>query len=436
MRGSELLDKLSLVDSVYVEAAAAIPHRPLVCPNHRWAAVAACIALLAVVGGFWLGQVPTPGQSAPPNGTEGGLPPVTTQDAEDTQNEDAEGPAPQWDFYYNEMDTDYMADGVRRYIPGYFRETLDKTELDAVQPGMWLEWMEFSGEAGFNGEGNLLEVFLWVTTSQPDTTVTVTLSTDGISPCFLLPEDAVSSTCNGMEYRLGRWVDPSGSISLLAEAQMHGIWFTFSLHTSADTEKQAQADFEDILECFTLYEQGEPNLSAVTAAEIPPWQDKNLSHTEALADTDFGAWFLPTAPSGFAEESIRRYQDQYTNALWGLWTREYDQLRWEVRYMTTEDADNLVAISEPETYDLSRYPIPRAESVPDQLRDTVDRPIFNAEELTWDVLSTRADTAADAGDSDGARMNFGVRYGDIVVEIQSKGVEPQWIYEQLMALRP
>lgn len=75
--------------------------------------------------------------------------------------------------------------------------------------------------------------------------------------------------------------------------------------------------------------------------------------------------------------------------------------------MTTEDADNLVAISEPETYDLSRYPIPRAESVPDQLRDTVDRPIFNAEELTWDVLSTRADTAADAGDSDGACMNFG-----------------------------
>ena len=103
--------------------------------------------------------------------------------------------------------------------------------------------------------------------------------------------------------------------------------------------------------------------------------------------------------------------------------------------MTTEDADNLVDIFEPETYDLSRYPIPRAESVPEHLRGTVNCPIFDAETLTWEVLSTRADTAADSGDSDGARMNFGVRYGDIVVEIQSKGVNPQWIYEQLMALR-
>ena len=435
MRGSELLDKLSLVDSAYVEAAA-VP-RQSARPNHRWAAVAACIALLAAVGSLWLGQVPTPGQSVPPNGTEGRLPPVTTQDAEDTQNEDAEGPAPQWDFYYNDMGTDYMVvDAARRNIPGYFREALNQTELDAVQPGMWLEWMNFSGEAGFDGEGNLLEVILWVTTSQPNITVAVTLSTDGIVPCFLMSEDAVPSMCGDVEYRLGRRVEPSGGVSLLAESQMHGIWFTFSLHATADAEAQAQADFEDILECFTFYEQGRPNLSAVTAAEIPTWQDKNLSQTEALADPDFGAWFLPTAPSGFAEESIRRYQDQNTNALWGLWTREYDQLRWEVRYLTTEDADNLVDISEPETYDLSRYPIPRAESVPEQLRDTVARPIFNAEELTWEVLSTRADTAVDTGDSDGVRMNFGVRYGNIIVEIQSKGVDTQWIYEQLMALRP
>ncbi|MGO5115049.1 hypothetical protein ACTQ33_08430 [Candidatus Avoscillospira sp. LCP25S3_F1] len=435
MRGSELLDKLSLVDIVYVEAAA-IPRQP-VRPNHRWAAVAACIALLAAVGGLWLGQVPTPGQPVPPNGTESGLPPVTIPDAEDTQSEtteDVERPASVWDFYYNEID--HMVDAARQYSPGYFQEALDQTELDAVQPGMWLEWMTFSGEAGFDGEGNLLEVVLWVTTSQPDTTVTVTLSPDGPSPCFLLPEEAVPSTCNGVEYRLGRWVDPSGGISLRAESQMHGIWFTLSLHTTADAKKQAQADFEDILECFTFYEQGMPNLSAVTAVEIPPWQDKNLSQTEALADPDFGAWFLPTAPSGFAEESICRYQDQNTNALWGLWTSEYGQLRWEVRYMTTEDADYLVDISEPETYDLSRYPIPRADSVPEYLRKMVEHPIFEAEELTWEVLSTRADTAADAGDSDGARMNFGVRYGDIIVEVQSKSVDPQWIYKQLMVLQP
>lgn len=34
----------------------------------------------------------------------------------------------------------------------------------------------------------------------------------------------------------------------------------------------------------------------------------------------------------------------------------------------------------------------------------------------------------------GWRMNFSVRYGDYVVCINSKGVEPEWIYEQLISL--
>lgn len=37
-------------------------------------------------------------------------------------------------------------------------------------------------------------------------------------------------------------------------------------------------------------------------------------------------------------------------------------------------------------------------------------------------------------EKDGTAMNFSVRYSDFVVYINSKGVEIEWIYEQLMSL--
>ena len=86
-------------------------------------------------------------------------------------------------------------------------------------------------------------------------------------------------------------------------------------------------------------------------------------------------------------------------------------------------------------YDLSRYPIPRADSVPDELREIVNDPIFEAEELTLEAVYCRAYKVSDAGDTDGWRMRFSVRFGDVIVSVSAKGVEPEWIYQQLFHLR-
>lgn len=430
MRGRELLEKLSLVDGAYVEAAAVPPHTARK-PYRPWAAAAACIALLAVAGGIWLDS-PAPSTTPIPSldGSHGSV--VTKPEQEDP--EETDGPQPVWEFHYNEAEA--MTDAARPYIPGYFQEPLSEAELEAVQPGMWLEWMDFTGTAGFDGQGQLQEVFLWVTTTDPDATVTVILSPDGPASCCLLPEDAIPSYCSGVEYMVSRWDTGDDQVTLLAESQLHDVWFHFSVTVASDREEQAQSDFEDILEAFTFYTASAPDLSAVTAQEIPQWQDTALTQTEALADPDFGAYFLSSPPSGFTEDTIRRYQNQHTNALWGLWAHGYDALRWEVRQMTPEDSGHLVDVSRREQYDLSLYPIPRADSVPEHLREIVDHPIFAAEDLTLEVLTARANTVTDAGDSDGVRMDFAVRYGDIIVEVQSKGVDVQWLYDQLMALRP
>lgn len=54
--------------------------------------------------------------------------------------------------------------------------------------------------------------------------------------------------------------------------------------------------------------------------------------------------------------------------------------------------------------------------------------------LLIDVIYARANKSRKRWDSNGWRMNFSVRYSDFVVYINSKGVEIEWIYEQLMSL--
>lgn len=103
---------------------------------------------------------------------------------------------------------------------------------------------------------------------------------------------------------------------------------------------------------------------------------------------------------------------------------------------TEADACHLTGVYEPENYDLSLYPIPRADSVPEELREIVDDSIFDAEALTLEAVYRRAYKVSDEGDTDGWRMQFSVRYDDVIIAISSKGVEPEWLYEQLKGLIP
>lgn len=120
----------------------------------------------------------------------------------------------------------------------------------------------------------------------------------------------------------------------------------------------------------------------------------------------------------------------------GLWTKGYDQLSWQVSFFGEEDAARCVRAGEPEKYDLRLYPIPRAQSVPDELREVVNDPVFDAEELTPELVQTRAYRVDEQGDSNGWRMRFSVRYDDRLVTVQTKGIEPSWLFARLQAMKP
>ena len=158
----------------------------------KWTAYAACAVLVLGIGAsfamdVYLGnlskgvdnatteEVP---EAAQGNGEQDVSGMAGESPAEGSETEDP------WVVYYNEA-KDYL-DSARVYIPGYFTEELSEEDISAIEPDKRLEWMQYSGHAGFDGDGKLVDVCLMVTTTIPEEDITITISEDGLGRCYVL----------------------------------------------------------------------------------------------------------------------------------------------------------------------------------------------------------------------------------------------------------
>jgi len=380
--------------------------------------VAACLCLIAGVAWLW------PREKAPePSNPEQPRPLVAEADTK---------PGIDWDVSYNVTSQSFHS--ADRAVPlGFFTEELSDGELQAILPQKQQDWMEITGSAGFTGEGKLVNVVLQITTQDPDAPVTLILGDD--LDCCVVTTDSVLSKCGELEYMVYQYTSDNQLYKLDAYVNIGQVPARFSMYVPEEKLDAAKADFEAVLECFAWYEAGQPDLTKVKADEIPDWFYKDYTWQEAENDPKYGNLWLTERPAGFGEESIHRHKDQHNDYLNGFWADGLDYFSWRVWDYKDEDAQRLTAVADKKNYDLNLYPIPRAESVPDELCQVVNDPIFAIEELTLEVVQTRAYYVDEAGDSGGCRMQFSVKYGDKVVSITAKGVEPQWLYDQLKALQ-
>lgn len=421
MKGSELLDKMELVDPAYVEAADAAPRKA----RHKWMPWIAAAACLCAAAGLLLlpkGQqrpdaslaVPTTAQqpsarSAAPSSAA----PSTAEPTEKTVS-----------LHFNDVDPTLEVDAVRRYIAGYFTRDLTQEELRDVLP--LLSDAALWGFAGFLPDGTLLDVGITVAAPAAAQPFSVLFSTEPILTCYE-PEGEVS-TVNGVDFTVYRCA--AEPVRLEAYAVLGG----YHVFLCCEDASGAEADFARLLGTLSRCAQDISALSRLPSGPVPEYFDRTLTLSEARADALFGAYLPSEPPVGFVPESIRRFKDQKYDMLSALWCRGYDELRWKVYRLDDETQTRLTTAAQTETYDLSLYPIPRAESVPEALRAVVDCPVFPAQELSINVVMARAYRIEDAGDGDGWRMHFAVLYDDIVVEVTAKGVDPAWLWAQLTAL--
>lgn len=168
---------------------------------------------------------------------------------------------------------------------------------------------------------------------------------------------------------------------------------------------------------------------------VPELREDRMSLDEARTDIDFGTYLPSTLPNGFVFENALRYINQVQNALYVNWTKGMGYINWRVSLLDDNDNTRITSVVDTKNYDLSLYPIPWADSVPDILREIVNNPVFLINELTLDAVRARTYEIADAGDEPGQRMGFSVLYGDILVEIRIKGVTPEVIYDILQEIK-
>lgn len=172
------------------------------------------------------------------------------------------------------------------------------------------------------------------------------------------------------------------------------------------------------------------NVSTRLYEEIPLLAEYP-SLVDAKTDEEFGGYLPENIPSGFWAENIKHYKDETYNYLSGLWSRGYDDIRWKISYADEYTESRRTSADDLVNYDLSLYPIPRAESVPDEIREMVEDPVFLGDEVTLDVINRRAYYVYDEGEGEGYRINFSVQVGDVVICIRTEGITPETLYGML-----
>lgn len=174
--------------------------------------------------------------------------------------------------------------------------------------------------------------------------------------------------------------------------------------------------------------------SSVETEVQPEYLPIPMRLQEARKDETFGAYLPRELPEGLDEEEILRYTEPGNESLFAIWCNNSAEVDWKISSFKEADRTRLTGVDETENYDLSLYPIPRADSVPQELYEIVNDPIFEADDLTRDAVMARAYRRSERGDSGSWYMAFSVKYGDILVTVHAKGVEPEWVWQQLQAL--
>lgn len=289
-----------------------------------------------------------------------------------------------------------------------------------------------NADAIYDKEGSLL--WVTVTGSKGDAHFSLQLAPDQLPPtCVAGPEPAYYDYF-GTE--IAAWTstsdwndDGNSETKVTIQALKDGIGVRFVNYGQTDPEgKDTALDFNSFFVNRTFAGDGiQFTLDHLrTTTDIPDWRAETFSSLEeARQEADFAPYLPASAPAGYGEfEGMLSYQEGVRNTLFLRWSRGYSDVT--VRVSLPESGTpqgEPVDLSNRAAYDVRLYSIPWCDSVPEEYRETVDNPIFRAQDMTREIIAARSRSYQDAGDIDGPRINFTIRYSDgTEAEYTSKGL--------------
>lgn len=190
---------------------------------------------------------------------------------------------------------------------------------------------------------------------------------------------------------------------------------------AAVTEASQEMDMADRTENSPA-EEAEPES---LGQQISAGSAKSLTWEEASADAAYGRYVDIQVPEGYTYTSGTRTDV----GLHVIWNKGMEEISISCRQADESVSDWLVDAENPEEYDLSLYPIPWCDSVPEELYSKVMYATFVPEQITQEIVAARTYQVEEAGDVSGYRTCIAVLYRDNVwVEITGKGPSPEEIY--------
>lgn len=437
MTTEKLLYSIGMIDDRFIEEAA--PKEKIVTfpetarkSSRIWqfASVAAC-AVLVFAAIFSLGRnglMPTL-----PSGND--LPPSLTEPSVEPSSQNTEENPILYPLTLNKADAQIAAS---IYIPGHFWYELTHEQLGLVFPDLPLS---VTAAAHYRGDGSLFNITAYEASDDGSaarfnelyTLTEIQIAPDEIVEDVIYEYEAQTSDVYGVPVVAGVFYgnENDGTALYIASFKLDGTSYYIKLH---DSDK-GESGFNRLTEIVnSLIKGGAADLSVLNNPVIPELRDEQLTLDEAHADSDFGAYLPEIVPNNFKFESARRFINQEINGLFVNWIVGYKYIEWRISIPTDYDREHIVSVKDREKYDMSLYTIPLVDSVPEELREYVDNPVFLADELTLDVVRARAYQFDDKGDTSDPRMNFSVIYGDLLISVSIKGVSADEVWNMLSGL--
>ncbi|HOJ09356.1 MAG TPA: hypothetical protein PK733_02040 [Clostridiales bacterium] len=425
---NEYMNKISVSGTLHQRLVSCVDetrpvHRPFMIK--RYTAAFACLAVM-LFGVFVMPQLmqntltPTPGEN-----------PSVSQSGKDMPTPDASS---NYTLYFNKADAQSAADIA---IPGHFWQELTDEELKAVFPAL-TKTHSITATANFQSDKSGASLINIDAHAVSDTGLkTYILLVPGeVVLDYGFDAETNASDVLGTPVTAGYFeTNPNSkgvrNIIYFATFKLSDIAYYVELD-GAEVEKEALK--EELTSLIGTLIKGEAADISVFHPIIPELRNDRISLDEARADADFGSYIPETLPEGFAFESATRFINQERNTLFINWTKGMGSISWRVSLLDDNDKTRITSVTNTKNYDLALYPIPRADSVPEELREIVDNPIFPIDELTLDTVRARTYEVSDAGDESGPRMRFSVLCRDILVELSVKGASPEAMFEILQQI--
>lgn len=386
-------------------------------PIFKYGIMAASFVAVLICGVFFIGENTGISNSPDITGTQ-----KNTQLYSDTTAEQ------NYELYYNHTET---ALGKLLRIPGHFWQELSGNEKSDIFGGLEKKY-NINAKANYSKENERISIFdiCAEINLRDDLSIMVKASPTSIVLCYLFDTDDVKETViNGVSVRAGRYDKGKDGKPIYFASFKKGDVFYYAETSCVEEDERF---FSKLI--YDMTESKEADFSVLNPV-APELMDQKMSLAEAFTDEKFGEYIPKNVPGVYSFEEAHRFINQEYDYLSVLWCHNYDDIRFKVSYITEQDKKRITKTSETKNYDFSLYPIPLADSVPEELFEIVYNPIFSIDDLTLDTVKKRVIMHNEEGNEKKITIRLGVLYDEkYLVTVDTSGISPEELYGILTEL--